>query len=263
MKAYAATFKGRLYALFQYRLAAIAGMSTQIFWGIVKMMIFQAFFAQATSPQPITLSQAFTFIWLGQTLLQLLPWSIDKEIEGQIKTGHVAYELVRPLDLYWFWFSKSMAFRLVPTLIRSIPLMLVALLVFEMPLPASAASGVLFFISLLFSLVLSSAMTTLIVISLFWTISGEGILRLLPHVSMILSGMIVPLPLFPEWMQPFLNIQPFRGIIDIPIRLYSGIIPIHGAPYYLAFQLVWFLIFVLLGKWLMNKALKHITIQGG
>lgn len=263
MKAYAAIFKGRLLSLFQYRLAAIAGIGTQIFWGIIKMMIFQAFYVTTSALQPITLSQAFTFIWIGQTLLQLLPWSIDKEIEGQIKSGHVAYELARPLDLYWYWFTRSMAFRCIPTLLRSIPLVLVAFFIFDMPLPASVNSGALFFISLLFSILLSTAMTTVIVISLFWTISGEGIQRLLPHVTMILSGMMVPLPLFPNWMQPFLSIQPFRGIIDIPVRLYSGIIPISNASYYLAFQFAWFLIFVLIGKYLMHKAMKRITIQGG
>ena len=116
MRAYLALFKTRFAVLFQYRAAALAGLATQIFWGIVKVMILTAFYAQSTSPQPITLLQGTTFIWLGQALLQLLPWNIDKEVEAQVKNGNVAYELIRPLDLYWHWFFRSMAMRLVPTL---------------------------------------------------------------------------------------------------------------------------------------------------
>lgn len=263
MNAYLSIFKARFLTLFQYRLAALAGMATQVFWGFIKVMILQAFFTYSTIPQPISLSQAYIFVWIGQALLQLLPWNVDKEIEGQIRTGNVAYELVRPLDLYWHWFSRSMAFRLVPTSIRSIPFFLIARIFFELPLPPSITSGILFFISMVFSIFLSSAITTLIIISLFWTISADGIQRLLPHITMILSGMLVPLPLFPDWMQPFLNIQPLRGIIDIPVRLYAGIIPVQDAIYYLNFQFTWLIIFVFLGRWMMNKALKRLVIQGG
>lgn len=263
MKPYIAIFKGRLSTLFQYRIAALAGLSTQIFWGIVKVMILTAFYAHSSSPQPISLAQAITFIWLGQAFLQLLPWNVDKELEGLVKTGNVAYELVRPLELYNLWFFRSLALRFIPTLLRSIPLFFIAILFLGLSMPVSWTGGILFITSLLFSTLLSSAMTTMVIISLFWTISGEGIQRLIPHVTMLLTGLVVPLPLFPNWMQPFLNLQPFRGIVDIPIRLYTGIIPSHEAIYYLMFQFLWFGFFFLVGKWLMSKAIKRIVIQGG
>lgn len=263
MRAYLALFKTRLAVLFQYRAAALAGLSTQVFWGIVKVMILTAFYAQSASPQPITLLQGVTFIWLGQALLQLLPWNIDKEIEAQVRNGNVAYELIRPLDLYWHWFFRAMAMRLVPTLLRSIPLVITARLFFDLPLPASWLAAAAFGCSLFFSVLLSSAITALVIMSLFWTISGEGLLRLLPHVVMLLSGMAVPLPLFPSWMQPFLNIQPFRCIIDIPCRLYMGIIPIDEAFFYIAFQFLWVLLFMAAGKVLMKKAVDQFVVQGG
>lgn len=263
MNGYLAILKGRLACLFQYRAAALAGLATQVFWGVVKVMILTAFYAQSAAPQPISLAQAITFIWLGQALLQLLPWNIDKEIEAQVKNGNVAYELIRPLDLYWLWFFRSLAMRLIPTLLRSIPLFLLAGLFFGLAMPISWIAGLAFGVSLIFSALLSSAITTLVIISLFWTISGEGIQRLLPHFMMLLSGMVVPLPLFPDWMQPFLNIQPIRGILDIPSRLYTGVIPIDEVVYYLGFQLLWSLIFVVGGKILVKKAVKQFVIQGG
>ena len=100
MRAYAAILRGRLAVLFQYRAAALAGLATQVFWGIVKIMILTAFYAQSASGLPLSLAQAITFVWLGQALLQLLPWNMDREIEAQVKNGNVAYDLVpaaRPL----------------------------------------------------------------------------------------------------------------------------------------------------------------------
>lgn len=263
MRPYLAILKCRFSALFQYRAAALAGLATQVFWGVIKVMIIQAFYAQSTRPQPITLAQTITFIWIGQALLQLLPWNADKDVEAQVKNGNVAYELVRPLDLYWLWFFRAMAMRIVPTLLRCIPLFIIAGMFFGLQAPASLLSTLAFGFSLILAVFLSSAITTLVIISLFWTISGEGIQRLIPHTVVLLSGMVVPLPLFPDWMKPFLDIQPFRGIIDIPSRLYTGVIPEDQALFYLTFQAVWVLAIILFGRWLLGKGIKQIAIQGG
>lgn len=263
MKAYLALLYARMATLFQYRAAAFAGIATQVFWGVIKSMILTAFYTQTSTPQPISLVQAITFIWLGQGLLAMLPWNIDKELEAQIKNGNVAYELVRPINLYGLWYARAFAMRTVPTIMRCIPVFVIATLFFGLSAPISWAASLSFGVSLIFGSVLSAAITTLIIISLFWTISGEGIQRLMPHVALLLSGLVVPLPLFPEWLQPFLNLQPLRGVIDIPSRLYTGVIPTQEALYYLGFQLIWIAILVGIGRWLMSRALRQIVIQGG
>ena len=263
MKSYWAILKIRMKVLFQYRMAAFAGIFTQLFWGIIQVMIFQAFYTSVSGREPISLTQAITFIWLGQALLGVLPWTIDKEIEGQIKSGHVAYELIRPLHLYRLWFVRAFAMRFIPTVLRSLPIFVIGGVFLGLAAPVSWAAGGAFFLSVILAFFLSASITTLVIISLFWTISGEGILRLLPHTTILLAGMAVPLPLFPSWMQPFLNIQPFRGIIDIPCRLYTGIIPAGEALYYLGFQLVWAIVFIAWGHKLMKKALRQFVVQGG
>ncbi len=225
-------------------------------------MIFRAFYAE-TSFQLFSLQQAITFVWLGQALLQVIPWSIDQEIEAQVKNGNVAYELVRPLHLYGLWFARSFALRLTRTLTRCFPIFLIGGIGLGLSAPISWEAGLVFSFSVLLALLLSSAITTLVLTSLFWTISGEGVQRLMPHLTLLLSGTLVPLPLFPSWMQPFLNLQPFRGVMDIPCRLYIGIIPLSEAVFYLGFQLAWTFFFISLGKWLMARATKKVAIQGG
>lgn len=263
MKASLAILYARMATLFQYRGAAFAGVATQIFWAMIKTMILTAFYAQASGAQPISLAQAITFVWLGQALLALLPWNIDKELEAQVKNGNVSYELVRPIHLYSLWYARAFAIRTVPTLMRCMPVLMVGLLFFGLSAPISWVALLTFGVSLIFGAFLSAAITTLVIISLFWTISGEGIQRLMPHVALLLSGLVVPLPLFPEWLQPFLSLQPLRGVIDIPCRLYTGVISTQEAFYYLGFQLIWILLLVGLGRWLMGRALRQIVIQGG
>ncbi len=264
MKGYLALLTIRMKTLFQYRSAALSGICAQLFWCVVQVMIFQAFYDNSSlALEAMSLKKTITFIWLGQGLLQLLPWTIDKEIELHVKNGNVVYELVRPLHLYGLWFCRSFALRLIPALMRSPPLFIIGGLFFDLSGPASWEGGVAFSLSVVCSLFLSTAITTLMAISLFWTLSGEGIQRLLPHLAVFLSGLTIPLPLFPSWIQPFMLIQPFRGIFDIPCRLYTGIISPSETLYYLSFQITWTVILIALGQVLMSRAQLRFVIQGG
>ena len=48
MRPYAAVLSANVRTLLQYRAAAIAGFTTQIFWGFIRVMISQAFFRSST-----------------------------------------------------------------------------------------------------------------------------------------------------------------------------------------------------------------------
>lgn len=261
----------RCKVLLQYRAAAVAGFVTQLFWGFIKVMVFVAFYAAVTEPQPLDFSQVLVYIWLGQGLLALLPWNVDREIAAQIRTGNVAYELLRPLDLYAFWFLRTLAFRAVPTLLRVVPMLiftayalpLLGMGEWALPPPADWVSGVLFGMAVVGALALSTAITMVMHISLMWTISGEGINRMMPGIVPLLAGLVVPLPLFPDWLQPLLYWQPFRGVADVPFRIYSGHIGISDALPELAVQWLWFGLIVVFGFWLLDRASKRLVVQGG
>lgn len=263
MKPYWAILSARFRVLLQYRAAALAGLGTQFFWGLMRVMIFTAFYRSGGASQPMTLPETVNYIWLGQALLLLLPFRLDQDVVQFIRTGNVAYKMLRPVDLYWFWFSRGVALRSAPALLRSVPMFIVAWLFFGLSLPASGAAAAAFAISLLGALLLVTAIGTLTTIMLFWTVSGEGLIRLIPLVTWFLSGIVVPLPLLPDWAQPILNVLPFRGVIDVPFRLYMGHIPASQAPGLIAFQLAWTAILVVAGRLLLSRGARRLVVQGG
>ena len=271
MRPYLAIVAARFQMLLQYRAAAFAGFVTQLFWGLIKVMVFVAFFASTTAAQPMSLSQVLVYIWLGQALLALLPWNVDQEIAGHVRSGAVAYELLRPLNLYGFWFARTLAFRAAPTLLRMVPMVLFAYLglpliglgEWALPLPADGAAAGLFALSLAATLVLSTAITMVLHVALMWTISGEGFNRLMPGLVPLFSGLVVPLPLFPDWLQPLLFWQPFKGLADVPFRIYSGHIAAGDALVEIALQAGWCAAIVAFGVWLLKLAGRRVVVQGG
>ncbi|MEM7157302.1 MAG: ABC-2 family transporter protein [Myxococcota bacterium] len=263
MRAYRATFSAKFRALLQYRAAAAAGLATQAFFGLLRIMIFTAFYASASGPQPMTLPDVVTYVWLSQGLLMLLPWRPDADVEQLIRNGNVAYELLRPVDLYGLWFSRALAVRTAPVLLRCVPMFVIAALWFDMGAPASVASGLAFTVSLIATAALAAALTTLLSISILVTISGRGVHVLTISVVNLFSGVIVPLPLLPDWIQPLVAFLPFRGLLDTPFRLYLGHLPPSAIWVAVGHQVLWTAMLVLAGRMILSRALRRIVVQGG
>ena len=268
---YRAILSARFRMLLQYRAAALAGLWTQIFFGLVLLMIYEAFYRSTTLRQPMTFAEIVTYVWLGQALLAMLPWNADAEIRAMIRSGAVAYELCRPIDLYSLWYVRALAWRTAPTVLRALPMCLIAAGV--LPLiglgewrlagPPSIASAAAFGVTLVCTLLLGCALTTLINISLLWTISGEGAVIILTALVAFLSGMIVPLPLFPDWARPVVQALPFAGLVDLPFRVFTGHIAAGAVASVLQHQILWTIALVAFGRWLLSRGMRRVVVQGG
>jgi ABC-2 type transport system permease protein len=271
MRPYFAIFAARFLMMLQYRAAALAGIATQFWFGAIMIMALSAFYTGAHGSASITLAQAITYIWLGQAFLGLLPWNVDPEIALMMRTGNVAYERLRPVDTYFYWFTRAMAWRAAATLLRSLPLLFVTSVLFEylglgawsLRPPASLDALVLFVFSMAAVVFLSSAITTLLNISVVWTISGQGINVITNSLVLILSGMVIPLPLFPDWAQLLLLLQPLAGLVDIPYRIYFAHLSAGAAIAGIALQISWTVLFIVLGRLLLMHTMRRIQIQGG
>jgi ABC-2 type transport system permease protein len=268
---YRAVVSARFRMLLQYRAAALAGLWTQVFFGLVLIMIYEAFYRSTTAPQPMAFAEIVTYVWLGQALLAMLPWNADAELRAMVRSGAVAYELCRPIDLYSLWFARALAWRTAPTILRAVPmcifaaifLPLVGLGEWRLTGPASSAAALAFAATLVCTLLLGCALTTLIHITLLWTISGEGAVVLLTALVTFLSGMIIPLPLLPDWAQPVVQSLPFAGLVDLPFRVFTGHIPSTEAVSVLVHQIVWTMAIVLFGRWLLARGMRRVVVQGG
>lgn len=267
MKAYISVFKLRLYNGLQYRAAAIAGVATQFFWGFILIMVFEAFYSHSLNEPPMTLQQLITYIWLQQACLALIMlWFRDNELFDLITTGNIAYELCRPSDIYSFWYAKLLAQRLAGALLRSFPILAVAFFLpqpYRMSLPPDVNTFLLFAISLMLGLFVLVSISMLIYISVFITMSAMGSLLMFGVLGEFFAGLVIPIPLMPEWLQSIVNILPFRFTADFPFRVYSGHISKTEALSGIVFQIIWLAALVKIGQYSMKKALRRVVVQGG
>ncbi|NMB96441.1 MAG: ABC transporter permease [Clostridiaceae bacterium] len=267
MKTYYSVFKMRLINSLQYRTAAFAGVATQFFWGFMLIMIYEAFFQNGDMTQPISLNQVIDYIWLQQAFLVFVAlWYRDGELFNLITSGNVAYELCRPCDLYGFWYARLIAQRIAGALLRCFPILIIAFLLpepYKLSMPGNPATMALFTVTLILGLMVLVSISMLIYISVFITMSPTGSMLMIGVLGDFLAGMILPIPLMPEWLQKIAYILPFRLAADLPFRVYSGNIPINEAVSSVFIQLAWLIVLVLSGRFLLEKVLKRVVIQGG
>ncbi|MBS5570902.1 MAG: ABC transporter permease [Clostridiales bacterium] len=267
MKKYLSFFRIRFIAGLQYRAAAWAGIATQFAWGGMTILMFWAFYQSGENNFPMTFPQLSSYIWMQQAFLAMfMAWFFDNDIFESITSGSIAYELCRPCDVYAMWFVKNMAIRLSRVVLRCFPILLAAAFLpapFNITLPPGWLSGVLFLASVTFGFLVLISFSMLIYISAFYTISPMGIRILATSVIEFFAGAIIPIPFFPEALQPILYALPFASMQNTPFLIHTGHISGFEAWRSIAVQLVWLAALMIAGRILMKRALKKVIVQGG
>lgn len=267
MKKYLSFFRIRFIAGLQYRAAAWAGIATQFAWGGMTLLMFWAFYQNNTNSFPMPFPALSNYIWMQQAFLAMfMAWFFDTEILDSITSGNIAYELCRPCDIYAMWFTKNMAIRLSRVLLRCFPILLAAVFLpapFHLTLPPDCLSGILFLVSVTLGFLVLISFSMLIYISAFYTISSIGIRILATSVIEFFAGAIIPIPFFPEALQPMMYALPFASMQNTPFLIYTGQISGGEILKSIVLQLIWLAVLILIGRLLMKRALKKVIVQGG
>lgn len=270
---YTAAFTARFVQILQYRAAAIAGFATQCWWGGIKVMLYAAFYrsSPAAADVSISLAQVITYTWLAQGFLALTPWACDPELAASVRSGSIALDLLRPIDTYSLWYARAAGWMTSRALPRSMLMVLLAGVSFpllgldewSLRPPPSFIAAVLFAGSLALVVALSSSILMLLNIAVAATLNERGVNSFFGLVIVVLSGNLIPLPLFPDSLQRFLIAQPFAGIVDIPFRIYTGHLVGTMAVVGIVLQAFWTLVFVGIGRVALRRVFHRVEIQGG
>lgn len=267
MSQYLAFFRIKFIAGLQYRAAAIAGILTQFFFGFVFIMVYYAFYNSNNSTGPMEWSNLVSYIWLQQAFFTLTyVFHREKDIIKMIKDGNVAYELCRPGNIFFKWYSRILASKLTSVSLKFLPVILISLILpfpFKLSMPKSILHFLAFLVTLFISTFLISVIVSLLHLLMFYTIDAEGVLNFFRVIAELFSGGIVPILFLPNFLQKISNFLPFQYIGDVPYRLYTGDISLSMFANIVFIQIFWVIVFVLIGYILSKKISKKLVIQGG
>lgn len=268
---YLAAFRARFQLMLQYRTAALAGFATQLWWGGIRIMVFAAFYGANAAAAPISLTDAVTYVWLGQALLALQPWVADPEIGHAVRTGGVGYDRLRPLDAYGYWYARTVGWMLARALPRALLMTVAAGVVLPLVglgdwawrLPSGLEAALLFVPAFVLMVALGAAVLMLANIVVAASLNERGVNAVLTPLVIVFSGGLLPLEFYPDAMRTFLHVQPLAGLGDIPFRIYFADLAGGAALRGLALQAGWTLVLIGLGRLAMNRVMGRLEVQGG
>jgi ABC-2 type transport system permease protein len=205
-------------------LAYLAEAATRvIFLGVILYIFLQLWrvtYAETKAEQldGLSLRQMLWYLAMTEAIVLSTP-RVAYEVDQDVRTGSLTIQLTRPLSypLYRMW--VSLGERAVRFLLTTLVGSLIAWL-FVGPISFNPAGLAIFALALPLAFVLDFLGNFLIGLGAFWLEDTSGLTIIYSRLTMILGGMLIPIGLFPDALQPILRFLPFASILGGPARLF-------------------------------------------
>jgi ABC-2 type transport system permease protein len=97
----------------------------------------------------------------------------------------------------------------------------------------------------------------------FFLVETGGIVDIFYFAMSLLSGSVIPLWFFPDWLEKLAIYMPFQGIYYIPTSIFIGKITGVEIAFSIATQIFWLLVCYGILRFVWHKASQKVVVQGG
>ncbi|WP_422117618.1 ABC transporter permease [Brachybacterium sp. UNK5269] len=247
-----------------YRVATLAGVFTNSVFGLIRASIMLAAITSAGGElSGYTIAQAATYVWLGQALLAPIEAFGTREIAERVHRGEVAIDLLRPAPFLALHYAQKLGRSCFLLLGRGIPPLLVGAAVTGLALPRSPLSYLLGAVSLLLAITVAFLADMMVNLAAFWLLETRGLTVVYTVVMNLLSGFLIPILWFPDWLLTIARATPFPSMVQTPIDTLSGRVPPLEALPLLAAQLGWTALLALAAAAMLHAGVRSLEVQGG
>lgn len=247
-----------------YRQAAVAGMFTNTVFGVIKMSVLLAIVDQTGGTVAgYDRHQLSTYVWLSQGLISIVYVFGWNELALRVRTGDIAVDLARPVDLQLAWLATDLGRACYAVLARGVVPTVVGGLLYGLYVPSDVAAVTLFVPSVLLAVVVSFGCRFLVNLLAFWIVEIRGPLTVYVLTMNLLCGLIIPVQLFPGWLQAIAYATPFPWLLQGTCDLATGQAQGWAAVGTIGAQLGWALVLLGAGRWVLARATSRLVVQGG
>ncbi|MFI9718070.1 ABC transporter permease [Streptomyces sp. NPDC052396] len=266
MRLYAAVAVSAFRRHATYRMATAAGVFTNTVFGFILAYTFTALWDERPHLGGYDQAQALAFVWVSQALLAtaaLMGGGFEAELQERIRTGDIAIDLYRPADLQLWWLAADLGRAAFQLLGRGVVPLAAGALCFQLALPSSPLRWLAFLLAVSLGLLVSFALRYLVGLCSFWLLDGSGVNVMSTLLGVFCSGMLLPLTVFPGAFGATVRLLPWASVLQVPLDILLGR---HTGPALagaLAFQAVWAVALLALGRLIQARATRKVVVQGG
>jgi len=244
-----------------YRMEVFTNVGSLLVRLYLMKAVWTALYAQNTAPAGVPLHAMLTYTTIALLMSLVLEIDGTRLIRDRIREGSIATDLMKPINLPFYFFSDGFGQTLLhATLI--LPALGLALFMVRIDVPPPLVL-IAFFFSFALGYVVNFLLNFLMNTIAFWTLETFAIQLIVRWISDLLGGQIVPLIFFPGALQRVVLALPFAAVYSTPLLIYLGTIPPRAYVAAFAAQLAWGAGFALLATLVWRGALRRVVVQGG
>lgn len=237
-----------------YLLSVVIAFTSKYFW--------QSLVVSGKIPQN-ELLYYISYSTLTAVMGILFGGELINTFSDKVRSGSLISDLQKPLSFQLYNMASSFGTILGNIIFDMFPKYIALTLVIGIYIPRSPSNILLFIISLLLGCMIMVAIDFILSVFAIYFVDVMPLIILKGVAIGLLAGSIIPLWIFPQKLLSVIDLLPFRLICFLPISIYlekvSGIAAVSS----LAFQLLWLLGLVIIGKTISSVLLKEITVAGG
>ena len=246
-----------------YRVSTFSNLSVNFFFGMMRIAVLLGLYGERESVEGLDLIGVVTYLALSQCLMTFVSIFGSGDFMRAVYSGEIATQLLKPMHYFNYAMAQDMGRSIFNLFFRGVLLFMIYDLFFRVSYPDNILVWLSFFISIWLAWLISFAYRFLVNTTSFWTPNANGLLRFFFVIGWFFSGFLMPLRLFPEWLQTIAAFTPFPYMLDTPVEIYMGLRSPNEMLQSLLIQCVWAIALVVLAQLVLKRGTRRLVILGG
>lgn len=261
--AYFYVYKTRILKSLAYRFDVYGNIVMQCITMFASAFFWKALYTGQETVQGVNVEDMLVYTVMSSLMSVVFMTGIERRVMQSVKKGTVATDMLKPINLFSIYFFEDLGNMTALIVQNMIPIFIIGSLCIAVPKPVSMEAFLLFFISLIMAFFINWFLAACFSMWTFTAINMDPMLQVKKHLIRLLSGSIIPMWFFPEWLSNILNLLPFVYIYQLPLDIYIGKYETAELLPRLGIQFIWTVVLFGVFQFLQSKVTKKVMVQGG
>lgn len=247
-----------------YRTHSLVSVFVGPVYFIVQYFIWTAVYGDNGTLGGIELERMIRYFGASALIGYITMDFADWNLQMLVRTGKFITFAMRPLNHRFFAFSQKIGHRILGFVFEFIPCLLIFVLIFQIDMTPVHILWTI--ISIMLAFLMNFYVNYCLGLTAFFFTKADGIRNVYSLIAQIFSGSLIPVALFPVWLQKVMLFLPFQYTIYVPAMVWTGSYNIGAItvdiPVIVGIQAVAVLAVAALSELLYHLAVKRFTGVG-
>lgn len=263
MSKYIFVVKTQIIKSLTYRFNVYGNIIMQTIIMITASFFWKALYKTSLEISGTDVESMLIYTVLSSMLSVVLFTNVERRIEDSVKKGTVAADLMKPINIFGVYFAEDVGSIVALIFQNLIPIFVIATIVIKLPVISDVSYIPIFIVSVIMSIFINWFIAALFGMWSFTALDIDALIQVKKHLVRLLSGSIIPLWFFPDWLRNILEALPFAYIYQLPLSIYIGKGSLASFIEQMKIQFVWLLILAAAFYLLQKSIVKKVMVQGG